>query len=57
MSAVLLREKITDEQGNIREMVIWQVNQIHNSRKGFDTAWHSYWPARKPGGSVRQPPS
>ena len=25
MAAVVLREKITDEQGNLREMVIWQV--------------------------------
>lgn len=24
-AAVLLREKITDEQGNLREMVIWRV--------------------------------
>ena len=25
MAAVLLREKTTDEQGNLREIVIWQV--------------------------------
>ncbi len=35
MAAVVLREKITDEQGNLREMVIWQVEPNPRQPEGI----------------------
>jgi hypothetical protein len=35
VAAVVLREKITDEQGNLREMVIWQVEPNPRQPEGI----------------------
>ena len=35
MAAVVLREKTTDEQGNLREMVIWQVQPNPRQPQGI----------------------
>lgn len=35
MAAVVLREKTTDEQGNLREMVIWQVEPNPRQPEGI----------------------
>jgi len=35
VAAVLLREKTTDEQGNLREMVIWQVEPNPRQPEGI----------------------
>ncbi len=35
MAAVVLREKTTDEQGNVREMVIWQVEPNPGQPEGI----------------------
>ncbi len=35
MAAVVLREKTTDEQGNVREMVIWQVEPNPRQPEGI----------------------
>jgi hypothetical protein len=35
VAAVVLREKTTDEQGNLREMVIWQVEPNPRQPEGI----------------------
>ncbi len=35
MAALLLREKTTDEKGNLREIVIWQVEPNPRQREGI----------------------
>jgi len=35
VAAVVLREKTTDEQGNVREMVIWQVEPNPRQPEGI----------------------
>ncbi len=37
----ILREKTTDEYGNIRELVIWKCGQAAANLRESDTAWHS----------------